>query len=290
MSQKAYTIFTDSACDVSREMLDAWGVKYVCLSFAFDGDAKQYSNYDLTAHDFYQRMRDGEVAKTSAVNVGGFKDCFAGELEAGNDILYLAFSSGLSTTYQSACIAVAELAEKYPDRKVLVVDTLCASAGFGMLLYLTLQKKADGATIEEAAQFAEDNKLNMCHWFTVDDLVYLKRGGRVSSLAAFAGGLLGIKPVLHVDNKGHLVSRLKVRGRKEALKALVDKMGELAKDPSTGPVYICHAECDDDVAFVKGLVKERFGTDVELVVDIGPVIGAHAGPGTLGLFFVGKER
>jgi len=290
MNTTNYTVFTDSACDIPRETLEKWGVKYACLSFAFDGDAKQYGNYDLTAHDFYQRMRDGEVAKTSAVNVGGFKDCFADELAAGNDILYLAFSSGLSTTYQSACIAAEELTEKYPDRKVLVVDTLCASAGFGMLLYLTLQKKEAGATMEEAAQFAEDTKLNICHWFTVDDLVYLKRGGRVSAVVAFAGGLLGIKPVLHVDNDGHLISRLKVRGRKEALKALVDKMGELAKDPSTGPVYICHAECENDVNFVKELIKERFGTDVGLVVDIGPVIGAHAGPGTLGLFFVGKER
>ena len=290
MSQKTYTIFTDSACDIPLETLEAWGVNCICLSFAFDGDAKQYGNYDLAAKDFYQRMRDGEVAKTSAVNVGGFKDAFAAEMEKGNDIVYLAFSSGLSTTYQSACIAADELAEKYPDRKILAVDTLCASAGFGMLLYLAVQKKAEGASMEEVAQFAEENKLRMCHWFTVDDLVYLKRGGRVSSIAAFAGGLLGIKPVLHVDNAGHLVSRLKVRGREAALKALVDKMGELAIDPAKGPVYICHAECDGDVAFVKNLVKERFGTDVELVVDIGPVIGAHAGPGTLGLFFIGKER
>ena len=162
--------------------------------------------------------------------------------------------------------------------------------GQGLLVWYACQKRDAGMSLEEVYNWVEDHKQNLCHWFTVDDLVYLKRGGRVSSIAAFAGGLLGIKPVLHVDNEGHLVSRLKVRGRKEALKALVDKMGELAKDPAEGPVYICHAKCENDVEFVKELIKGRFGTEVELVVDIGPVIGAHTGCGTLGLFFVGDTE
>lgn len=285
-----YVIFTDSGCDLSVETLEKWQVKHAPLSFVFEGEEKSYSNYDLTAKEFYDRMRKGAVAKTSAINVDAFKESFEPELEKGNDILYLGFSSGLSGTFNAARIAAEELSEKYPDRKIIAVDTLSASAGFGMLLFLTVEEKSKGASIEEAAAFAEKTRENLCHWFTVDDLEYLKRGGRISPTVAFVGGVLGIKPVLHMDNEGHLVNKFKVRGRKNAVKALADKLGELGLNVQKGPIFISHGDCPEDVEYLKQLIMEKYGADVGIVADVGPVIGAHSGPGTLALFFLGKER
>lgn len=287
---KNYVIFTDSACDIPVETLKKWNVSFVSLSFVFDGDEKCYSNYDLPSKEFYNRMRKGAVAKTSAINVDTFKESFEPELEKGNDVLYLGFSSGLSGTFNAARIAAEELLEKYPDRKIIAVDTLSASAGFGMLLFLTVEEKNKGASIEEAAQFAEETRKNLCHWFTVDDLEYLKRGGRISPTVAFVGGVLGIKPVLHMDNEGHLINKFKVRGRKNAIKALADKLGELGLDVQKGPIFISHGDCPEDVEYLKQLIMEKYGADVGIVADVGPVIGAHSGPGTLALFFLGKER
>lgn len=285
-----YVIYTDSGCDLSVETLKKWQVKHAPLSFVFEGEEKSYSNYDLTAKEFYDRMRRGAVAKTSAINVDAFKENFGPELEKGNDILYLGFSSGLSGTFNAARIAAEELSEKYPDRKIVTVDSLSASAGFGMLLFLTVEEKSKGASIEEAAAFAEKTRENLCHWFTVDDLEYLKRGGRISPTVAFVGGVLGIKPVLHMDNEGHLVNKFKVRGRKNAVKALADKLGELGLDVQKGPIFISHGDCPEDVEYLKQLIMEKYGADVGIVADVGPVIGAHSGPGTLALFFLGKER
>ncbi len=285
-----YIIYTDSACDIDTNTLNKWGVKYIELSFVFDGEEKSYLNYELDTKIFYDKMRNGAVAKTSAVNVDTFKVAFKEELEKGNDILYLGFSSGLSGTYNASRIAAEELMEDYPDRKIVTVDTLCASAGFGMLLFLTVEEKNKGADIFAAAKFAEETKLSICHWFTVDDLVYLKRGGRISSATALVGGILGIKPVLHMDNEGHLVNVSKVRGRKAAIKALADKIGELAIDSNEGPIFLCHADCDNDVEYLKKLIFETYGVRVGIIADIGPVIGAHSGPGTIAVFFRGKER
>ena len=285
-----YIVYTDSACDISPEILDQWGVKYLSLTFRFEGDETEYSNSDMPAEPFYAKMRAGEVAKTSAVNVETFKNAFEPELRAGKDILYIGFSSGLSNTVNAAQIATNELLADYPERKLIVVDTLSASAGFGMLLYLTLKRRDEGATIEEAAQFATDTRLHQCHWFTVDDLMYLKRGGRISPAVALVGTMLGIKPVLHMDNEGHLVKVSQARSRKGALKALVDKYTELALEPDSGTVFISHGDCMDDVDRLKEMLKARHGVDVELVTYVGPVIGAHSGPGTLALFFLGKER
>ena len=285
-----YVIMTDSGCDISEKVLNEWGVKYACLTFMFDGEEEIYSNYDLDSKVFYDQMRAGKIARTSAINSETFKDLFEEELAAGNDVLYLAFSSGLSTTYNSARIAAEELSEKYPDRKICVIDTLAASAGQGLLVYLAVEKKNSGATIDELSQYMSEICPKMCHWFTVDDLVYLKRGGRVSAAAALLGAALGIKPVLHVDDEGHLINVSKVRGRKNALKAIVDKYEELALEPNSGVVYICNADCSDDVDVMKQMLKERFGAEVKYVADIGPVIGAHAGPGTIALFFLGKAK
>ncbi len=286
----SYVIYTDSACDMSPETLNAWGVKRCDLSFQFDGDEKVYTNFELTTAEFYQRMRDGGVAKTSAVNSETFRTLFEEEVKKGNDILYLGFSSGLSTTYNCARMAAEELGEAYPDRRVVAVDSLSASAGFGLLLYLAVQKREEGASLEETAAFLQEMRFHLCHWFTVDDLVYLKRGGRISHAVALLGGVLGIKPILHMDNEGHLISRFKVRGRKAALKALCDQYGALAVEKGAGVVYISHGDCEEDAVLLASMLKECYGVDVNMMVNVGPVIGAHSGPGTMALFFVGKER
>ncbi len=285
-----YVIFTDSACDISEEKLKSWQVSYCSLSFTVAGDDKEYSNYDLKPHDFYERMRGGAVAKTSAINTEAFITYFEPILKDGKDLLYLGFSSGLSATFNCARMAAEELGEKYPDRKIITIDTLCASAGQGLLVYLTVLEKEKGATIEEAADFAKGLVPNMCHWFTVDDLVYLKRGGRISPTVALVGSMLGIKPILHMDDEGHLISRGKVRGRKAAIEALADKYGELKKKDAPKKVFLCHADCIADANLLTKMLGEKYKVDVDYIADIGPVIGAHSGPGTLAIFFIGENR
>lgn len=285
-----FVIITDSACDMDKNTLNKWNVKFIDLSLSFIDDNEVLYNSEINPKDFYQRMRNGGVAKTSAVNTESFKMLFKEELEKGNDILYLGFSSGLSTTFNSGRVAAEELSEKYKDRKIKIVDSLCASAGQGLLLYLACQKRDEDLDIESVAKYLEDTKLNLCHWFTVNDLVYLKRGGRVSPTVAFVGSLLGIKPILHVDNEGHLKNVSKVRGRRTSIKALAQKYGELVRKRGEAPIYICHADCIDDANLLIDILKNDYNANVDMVVNTGPVIGAHSGPGTLALFFVGKER
>lgn len=285
-----YVIYTDSGCDISPALLAQWGVKLCELRFLFEGEETSYTNRDMSEKDFYQRMRDGAAAKTSAVNVEEFKCAFEQELNEGNDVLYIAFSSGLSTTYNSARIAAEELQEQHPDRKIMVIDSLAASAGHGLLVYLSVQEKKKGATIEEVAAFAEAMKRKLCIWFTVDDLEYLKRGGRVSPTVAFVGGLLGIKPVLFMDNEGHLISRAKVRGRKAAIQALADKFTELAIDKQHNTIFISHGDCEEDANALASIIEAQHGIRTEIITYVGPVIGSHSGPGTLAIFFVGEER
>lgn len=285
-----FVIFTDSACDLIPAVLKDWEVEYINLRFHFEGEEKEYSNDEMDIAAFYDRMKNGAIAKTSAINPETFTERFEEILKQNKDILYLGFSSGLSTTFNSSRIAAEELKDKYPEQKIICVDTLCASAGQGLVVYLAAQKKKEGASIEEVAAYVEDLLPNLCHWFTVDDLVYLKRGGRVSPAVAFVGAVLGIKPVLHVDDAGKLVSVSKVRGRKAALTALADKYEELAKDKKDGIVYISQADCFNDAETVAKIIKAKFGAKVEIITDIGPVIGAHAGPGTIAIFFIGKER
>ncbi len=285
-----FTIITDSACDMEKDTLKAWNVKCADLSLSFIDDGKILYNSEISPKDFYQRMRDGGVAKTSALNSEAFKNIFKEELDKGNDIFYLGFSSGLSTTFNSARIAAEELSEKYTDRKIKVVDSLCSSAGQGLLLYLACQKRDEGLNVEDIVKYIEDIKLNLCHWFTVNDLVYLKRGGRISPTVAFVGSLLGIKPILHVDNEGHLINVGKVRGRKSSIKAIAQKYGELVRKRGEAPIYICHADCIDDANLLADILKNDYNANVDMIVNIGPVIGAHCGPGTLAVFFIGKER
>ena len=285
-----YVIYTDSACDIDPQILREWGVEFLPLTFRFSDSEKEYVDGEIDSAEFYAKMRGGAVAKTAAVNSERFLEAFETILSGGTDILYIGFSSGLSTTYNSGRLAAEQLREKFPDRKILTVDSLSASAGFGLLVYLTVQKKNEGATIEEAMAFAEKTRFNLCHWFTVDDLVYLKRGGRISPTAAFVGNALGIKPVLHMDDEGHLINMAKVRGRRSSVLALADKYGELALDKKGGTVFICNGDCEKDVEELKRVLAEKYGASVMLVTPTGTVIGAHSGPGTLALFFVGEHR
>ena len=285
-----YVILTDSACDLKPQVLRSFDVEYINLHFRFENENEEYSNEEMEIKTFYDRMRNGEIAKTTAINPDSFYAVFEKILKEDKDILYLGFSSGLSTTFNCSRIAAEELKDKYPERKIVCVDTLAASAGQGLLVYLAAEKKKSGANIEEVAEYIEKIRLSLCHWFTVDDLVYLKRGGRVSSAVAFVGAVLGIKPVLHVDNEGKLVSVSKVRGRKAALMALVDKYGELALKDSEKIVFISNADCRENAEFLKSELTEKYGVDVKIITDIGPVIGAHSGPGTIAVFFIGTER
>ena len=285
-----YIIFTDTGCDIEPSVLAEWGVPYRSLTFRFTDGEKEYVEGEIESKAFYDMMRNGKVAKTAAVNAQTFAEAFEEILKQGKDILHIGFSSGLSTTFNSARLAAESLREQYPERKIIVVDSLAASAGQGLLVYYAAEKKKSGAGIDENAAYIEELKWRICHWFTVDDLVYLKRGGRISPTAAFVGNMLGIKPVLHVDNEGHLINMFKVRGRKTSIASIADKYGELAVNPENGVVFICHADCMSDVEELSGLLKSRYNATVKLVTNTGTVIGAHSGPGTIALFFEGKER
>ena len=284
-----FILYTDSACDLPEDMLKNLGIHYRSLTFAFEGE-REHGDREVPAKEFYAKMRAGGVAKTAAINTKCFREAFEEEIAAGHDILYIAFSSGLSTTYNSGRFALADLKDKYPDRKLIAVDSLCASAGFGLMVYLAAKKKAEGATIEEVEKFVLDTRLHICHWFTVDDLVYLKRGGRISPAATLIGTMLGIKPVLHVDNEGHLVNVSKARGRQASIRVLADHYGETALDKTGGTVFISNGDCVEDAETLRDILAEEYGAKVELITDVGPVIGAHSGPGTLALFFVGSAR
>lgn len=287
---REYVIFVDSACDISCDILNEWGVKYCSLSLVFSDDPKEYSDHEIPASEFYNKMRDGAQPKTSAANMGKFCDAFEGIVKDGYDVLYLGFSSGLSATCNFAREAAEEIMSQYEGSKITVVDSLCASAGYGLLVKLLVDKKNDGATIDELADFAENTKLNVCHWFTVDDLKYLKAGGRISATTALLGGMLNIKPVMKMDNNGKLISISKVRGRKAALKAIADLYMETALDKKDGVVFISHGDCIDDANALAQMIKENSGATVQITTYVGPVIGSHSGPGTLALFFLANER
>ena len=287
-----YVLITDSSADLSQEMVQELGVTVLPLSFTIQG--KTYRNYpdnrEMDLPLFYDMLRAGELATTSAVNVAEYTQAVEPILQEGKDVLILTFSSGLSSTYQASVLAAGELREKYPDRKIYTVDTLCASLGQGLLVYLAAQEQRKGKSIEEVRDWAEETKLHLCHQFTVDDLHFLKRGGRISATTAVVGSMLQIKPVLHVDNEGHLINIGKARGRQASLKALVDKMEKTVTEEGRKTVFISHGDCRKDAVTVADMVRERFGTQDIRINFVGPVIGAHSGPGTLALFYLGTER
>ncbi len=285
----AYKIITDSGCDLPKDMLERMDVKSVSLIVNFKGEARGDS-VDEGIREMYADLRAGEVATTSAVNPTRWEEVMEPELKDGKDLLVITFTSGLSTTYQSAVIAASELAERYPDRSIKVVDSLCASLGQGLLVHYAVQKKEEGLSLDELTAWLEENRYHLCHWFTVDDLMFLKRGGRVSATTAVVGTMLKIKPVLHVDDEGHLISKAKARGRKASIEALAAKAVELGGGFDNSTMFICHGDCIEDAEYLAGIVKEKCGVKEVFIGFTGAVIGSHSGPGTLALFFLGNKR
>lgn len=285
-----YLIFTDSGCDILPDKLKEWDVESLDLLFREEGGDREYRQADMPTKEFYDRMRAGTVFRTAAANSDSIRTAFEPKLREGRDILYICFGSGLSSTADTAKLTARELMREYPGRKIAVVDTLCASAGHGLILWFAVQARAKGLSLEEAEADALEKLPHMCHWFTVDDLVYLKRGGRVSAAAAFFGGVLNIKPVLHVDDAGHLIPMSKVRGRVNSIKAIAKKFTETAIDPENCTYFISHGDCPEDAKKLEDMIISEYGNHAKLITDIGPVIGAHSGPGTLALFFLGTKR
>ena len=287
-----FIILTDSSCDLPASLAEEMQIEVLPLTVYVENDS--YRNYldgrEIGFKDFYQRLRTTSNVKTSAVNQAQFLDIIEPLVKAGNDVLYLGFSSGLSGTFNAGALAMTELSEKYPDHKLYAVDTLCASLGQGLLVYLCWQQQQAGKSIDEVRDYAEHIKLNVCHWFTVDDLMFLKRGGRVSAATAIVGSMLSIKPVMHVDNEGHLIKVDTARGRKASIRALVAQMEKLGTDLAGQHIFISHGDCEEDAKYLANLVREKFGVKDVTINYVGPVIGAHSGPGTLALFFVGTAR
>lgn len=288
-----FEIVTDSSCNLKEEMIDEFGLHVLPLTFMVDGEQHQsYLKGQVTdLQQFYTMMREGKVITTSLPNLADSEALLRGLLEAGRDVLYLGFSSGLSGTFEAISLLCIQLAAEFPERKIFSVDTLAASGGEGLLVWHAVHKAREGLSIEELRDWVEQHKLNLAHWFTVDDLMFLWRGGRVSKTSAWAGTLLNIKPVLHVDDEGHLIPMEKVRGRKKSLNALVDHMEKSAIPPVADQmVFITHGDCLEDAEYVADKVRERFGVRDVVINYVDPVIGAHSGPGTMALFYMAESR
>ena len=287
-----YVILTDSNADLTPELEKELGVGIFPMEFTVE--EQTYFNYpderDLSSKTFYKMLRDGKNSKTVQGNSTRFCEFFEPYLKEGKDIVYIAFSSGLSGTYHSSTMAKKELLEKYPDRQIFISDSLAASMGEGLLVYHAVQQQRAGKTAEEVYQWVEENKLHLCHWFTVEDLYFLKRGGRVSAATALVGTMLGIKPVLHVDDEGHLINVSKARGRRQSLLALLENMEKTCIKPEQQVVFISHGDCEEDARWLAEQVKQKLHVKEVKIGYIGPVIGSHSGPGTVALFFLGSKR
>lgn len=289
---KNYVIVTETTTDISDKMAKELDVIMIPMDLELEG--KSYTHYaderEISIESFYDVLRRGGKSVTSLINTETFLSTFRPILEKGNDILYIAFSSGLSGTYNSSLIARDELLEEYPEAKIVCVDTKAASAGEGLMVYSAVKKKEEGLTIDELNEWIENNVLKLCHWFTVDDLNHLKRGGRVSAISATIGTALNIKPILHVDDEGHLIPMEKVRGRKKSLIALYEHMEETVVNPKEQVVFISHGDALEDAEFLANMIKEKLQVKEVVISKIGPVIGTHSGPGTIALFFFGTNR
>ncbi|MBQ7337846.1 MAG: DegV family protein [Clostridia bacterium] len=286
-----FTIITDSSCDLPAKIAEQLHIRVIPLTLTIDG--KQYHNFlderEITFEEFYTRLPEIKSVSTSAINIDEFTTVMESEILTGRDVLYLGFSSGLSATYSAAVQAAKELSEKYPNHKIYTVDTLAASMGQGLLVYLAVMEKNKGKTIDQVRDYVESIKLSLAHWFTVADLQQLKKGGRISATTALLGTMLNIKPVLHVDNEGHLISMQKARGRAASIKALFEQMESSAVKPEEQVIFISHGHCADDAKKLADMITAKWGCRC-VTSYVGPVIGAHSGPGTLALFFLATQR
>ncbi len=289
---KDYIIVTESTSDLPQDLVDELDIKVIPMTFGFENES--YLNYpdnrELDIHIFYDRVKKGERSITALVNSKTFEEYFEPIIKSGNDILYIGFSSALSGTYSASLIAAEELKQKYPDSKIICIDTLAASMGEGLLVYYAAKLKQEGRNIDEVSQWILDNRLSLCQWFTVDDLNHLKRGGRISAMTATVGSALNVKPILHVDNEGRLIPVHNVRGRKKSINSLLEHMEKLCVNPQGQTIFISHADCLEDTEYLADLIKEKFPVKEVVLNFIGPVIGSHTGQGAIALFFIGKER
>lgn len=288
----SFDIITDSSANLPEALIEEWGIHI--LSLVFRVKDQEYSSYKkgevIDLSNFYTMMREKENITTSLINLDQCSDMLVDLLEQGKDLLYIGFSSGLSGSYQAVSMLMNELQEQYPERKVYAVDTLAAALGEGLLVYYANKMREEEKSIDEVRDWLLDNRLHLCHWFTVDDLFFLHRGGRVSKTSAVVGSMLNIKPVMHVDDEGHLILMEKARGRRKSLDALCTHMEETAIHPEEQYVFISHGDCLDDAKYLANRIKERLHVKDVLIHILDPVIGAHSGPGTVALFYVGTKR
>lgn len=287
-----YAILTDATCDLSPDILKELEIAVIPMEFEMGG--KIYQQYpdarEMDLHTFYDRIREGEMPKTTQINSLTYYKYFEDALQQDKDVLYICFSSGLSGTYQAALLAAQDMMEKYPEQKVICVDSLCASVGEGLLAYLAAQQKRNGLSIEQLADWITENRFHICHWFMVDDLNHLRRGGRISSVAAIAGSALGIKPILHIDEEGKLIPIYKVRGRKKGMERLIACLEETIIPAETDMMFIVHGDCKEDAKELKQMIKSKMhGKDIQIEY-VGPIIGAHTGPGILAVVYFGTKR
>ena len=287
-----YIILTDSSCDLPAQLAEELHLRVLPLRFRMGQN--EYHNYldgrEISISDFYQRLRDGETATTSAVNAMDFAAAMGEELSAGRDVLCLAFSSGLSATCQSAFIAAEQVRKDHPEGRVEVVDTLCASGGQGLLVWLCANEKAAGKSLDEVRDYAENIKGKVCHWVTVNDLNHLKRGGRISAATAMVGTMLNVKPIIHVDDAGKLETTGKARGRKAAIQTLIDRAEQTAIRPEEQTMFVTHGDCQAEAEAMAEEVRRRLHVKDVVISHVGPVIGSHTGPGVMVLFFLGEPR
>ncbi|MEA4891476.1 MAG: DegV family protein [Peptococcaceae bacterium] len=287
-----YVIFTDATADLSAEFCREKDIRVVPMSYDIEGREYRFSPFasDITSDEFFELMDKGKIARTAGINEAEYQKLFEEVLLAGKDLLYIGFSSALSSSYSVSELCVRRLKEKYPERKIYAVDSLSASAGEGLLVYTAACLREEGKTIDQLAQWLYDERLHLCHWFTVDDLGALQRGGRVSSAAAKVGTILNIKPVLHVDDDGRLMKVEMVRGRRKSLEAMAEAMAKTVTKELSRQVFICYGSCRSDAGLLSDMVQKLCGPMEITLLHMGPVIGAHTGSSVLALFFFGEKR
>lgn len=287
-----YIIITDSTGDFTPALCEELGIQVIPMEFMLDDVS--YRNYpderDLSVKEFYDKLRSGSNATTAQVNMATYCDVARPYLQAGKDVLFLVFSSGLSGSYNSCTLAVEDLKAEFADREIVAVDTRAASMGEGLLVYYAAQQQKASKTLAEVADWVTENRGHLCHWFTVDDLHFLHRGGRVSAASAVVGSMLSIKPVLHVDDEGHLIPMEKVRGRRQSLDALLKHLDETIWVGKSPVVFLSHGDAPEDAAYVEEQLRGKYGIERIVTNLIGPVIGCHSGPGTVALFWLGEHK